>query len=226
MDVLQLRENRSTWETIADSFNSTRGRPWRPVLEFLETVPTGARLLDAGCGNGRHARAAQAKGLEVVGVDFSRKLLRHARREVGGAALVEAAVERIPFRDASFDAGIASAVLHHVRGREERIAVVRDLVRVLKPGGRLLLSVWSRDQPRFGPGKEPRPPTDGGAVEEGDAWVRWTQHGHDEPRFIHLFMWNEWRRELDYAHGRIERVWPEAIAAGAEPDNFFAILRK
>ncbi|MBI2076964.1 MAG: class I SAM-dependent methyltransferase [Euryarchaeota archaeon] len=226
MDVRQLRENRATWEAIADSFDLTRGRPWKPVVEFLRAVPKGARILDAGCGNGRHTAVALEAGLDVVALDFSRRLLHHTRRQSERADLVEAAVERIPFRDSTFDAGIAAAVLHHVRGAEERIAVVRELVRVLRPGARLLLSVWSRDQPRFGPGKEPRPPVDGRPVEKGDAWVRWTQHGHDEPRFIHLFGWNDWRRELDYAHGRIERVWPEAIAAGEEPDNFFAVLRK
>ena len=226
MDLPQVRTNRATWEAIAESFSRTRGRPWRPVLEFLEGLPPRSLVVDAGCANGRHAKAATDMGHRVIGIDFSRRLLRKARGDIQGGVWLEAVVEKIPLKDASIDAGVAAAVLHHVRGERERIAVIQELARVLKPGGRMLVSVWSRDQPRFGPGKEPRPPGDGRTVEPGDAWVQWTQDGLNEPRFIHLFSLNEWRRELDYAHVRIERVWPEALATDNEPDNFFAILRR
>jgi SAM-dependent methyltransferase len=140
-------------------------------------------------------------------------------------AWMEGAIERLPVKSATFDAVMAMAVLHHVRGQNERIKVVQEMIRALKPGGRLLLSVWARDQPRFGPGKEPRVPADGRPVEPGDAHVQWTQHGHDIARYIHLYTWEEWRHELDAADAVIERIWPESIMTKEEPDNFFAIVR-
>ena len=228
LDREQLRENRRVWQSLATSFDKTRTKPWETVRTFLSELPARSRVLDAGCGNGRHAMLVKEAGHEVTGLDLARNLVAIARDKVAAdrAKWVEGALERLPFRNDSFDAVMAIAVLHHVRGHSQRVAVLRELMRVLKPGGRALLSVWARDQPRFGPGKEPVVPADGRPVEPGDAHVRWTQHGLDVPRYIHLFTWTEWRHELDAAHATIERIWPEAIMTKAEPDNFFALLRR
>lgn len=216
------------WETLAQSFDQTRTKPWETVGSFLSELPPSSRVLDAGCGNGRHSLLIPKAGHDVVGLDVSRKLLGIARAKVASpkAGWVEGAIEALPFKESSFDAVTALAVLHHVRGHRERVAVLREFVRVLRPGGRVLVSVWARDQPRFGPGKDPVAPADGRPVEVGDAHVRWTQHGLDVPRYIHLFTWTEWRHELDAAHATIERIWPEAIMTKEEPDNFFAVLRR
>ncbi|HEX9816023.1 MAG TPA: class I SAM-dependent methyltransferase [Candidatus Thermoplasmatota archaeon] len=228
MDRDQLRENRRVWETLAQSFDQTRTKPWETVRTFLGELPLASRVLDAGCGNGRHAILIDEAGHRLVGMDLSRKLVNIARAKVDPrtSGWVEGAIERLPFKDASFEAVTALAVLHHVRGHRHRVAVLRELVRVLRPGGRALVSVWARDQPRFGPGKEPVVPTDGRPVEVGDAHVRWTQHGLDVHRYIHLFTWTEWRHELDAAQATIEQIWPEAIMTKEEPDNFFAVLRR
>ena len=228
MDREQLRENRRVWQALATSFDQTRTKPWDTVRAFLAELPPASRVLDAGCGNGRHALLVPQEGHQLVGLDLSRKLVEIARAKVHSekAGWVEGAIEKLPFKDASFDAVTALAVLHHVRGQRERVAVLKEFVRVLRPGGRILVSVWARDQPRFGIGKEPVPPADGRPVEVGDAHVRWTQHGLDVPRYIHLFTWTEWRHELDAAHASIERIWPEAIMTKEEPDNFFAVLRR
>lgn len=229
LDRKQIRENRRAWETLAPSFDRTRTKPWDTVAAFIEQLGAPVRVLDAGCGNGRHAALAKQAGHEVVGFDLSKKLLSIAREKLGTARThwVEGAIERLPFKESSFDAVLALAVLHHVRGHRHRVAVLRELIRVVRPGGHVLVSVWARDQPRFGPGKEPvPPPVDGRPIEVGDAHVRWTQHGLDVPRYIHLFTWTEWRHELDLAHATIERIWPEAIMTKEEPDNFFALLRR
>jgi SAM-dependent methyltransferase len=226
VDRAQLRENRRVWQTLASSFDRTRTKPWDAVREFVHTLPPSSIVLDAGCGNGRHSTLAVQAGHRVVGLDVSRSLLQIARARVAApAAWMEGAIERLPVKSATFDAVMAMAVLHHVRGQNERIKGVQEMIRALKPGGRLLLSVWARDQPRFGPGKEPRVPADGRPVEPGDAHVQWTQHGHDIARYIHLYTWEEWRHELDAADAVIERIWPESIMTKEEPDNFFAIVR-
>lgn len=228
MDFLQVRDNRQAWESIAQSFHATRTRPWPGVESFLKELAPGSRVLDAGCGNGRHAVLAARLGHRVVGVDVSRQLLSYAQESVGddGLGFIEAAIERVPLRDDSVDAALALAVLHHVRGRPARQQTLREIVRVMRPRGRMLLSVWARQQPRFGPGREPRTPDDGRPVEPGDALVRWTQHGLNVDRYLHLYTWQEWTRDLDSIDAIVERVWPEAIATDEEPDNYFAIVRK
>lgn len=228
MDVRQIRNNRTAWDAIADSFHTTRNKPWSAVVEFVESLPDGARVLDLGCGNGRHTRVAAGRHLPTVGLDLSRRLLSHARRAVASpsANWMEGVVEHLPLKDGSVDAVLALAVIHHVRGRANRIQALRECARVLRPGGRALLSVWSRDQPRFGPGKEPAPPPEGDPAEPGDATLTWTHHRLQVGRFIHLYQWAEWRRELDETYLAIERAWPEAIMTDEVPDNYFAIIRR
>lgn len=228
MDFGQLRDNRKAWESIAQSFHTTRNRPWPGVESFLRELTPQSRVLDAGCGNGRHAVLAARLGHRVVGLDVSRRLLGYAQRSVAASesGWIEGAIERLPLRDDSVDAALGLAVLHHVRGRPARQATLRELVRVMRPQGRMLLSVWTRQQPRFGPGREPRAPDDGRPVEPGDALVRWTQHGLNVDRYLHLYAWQEWIRDLDSIGAAVERAWPEAIATDDEPDNYFAIVRK
>jgi SAM-dependent methyltransferase len=110
----------------------------------------GFRVLDAGCGAGRHlSEAFRAKGVNVVGVDLNRddalkahnttRIMRHAGEDGGGAALVMVSdITRLPFNDASFDVVICSEVLEHI---PEHTRAISEIVRVLKPGRSLVVSV-------------------------------------------------------------------------------------
>ncbi len=113
----------------------------------------GARILDVGCGTGRHtAEACRLPAAEVFGVDLKHDDLGRARErmalhaglgEHGGGSwhLAAADVTRLPFADDSFDLVICSEVLEHVEA--ERLAW-QELLRVLKPGKLLAVSVPRR----------------------------------------------------------------------------------
>jgi len=112
----------------------------------------GMRVLDAGCGSGRHlCESFRTPGVEVAGVDLNRADLGKAKgflslmaREQKGRWLVaQADVTKLPFADGSFDVVICSEVLEHIKDNRTAVA---ELVRVLKPGGDLVVTV-----PRFGP---------------------------------------------------------------------------
>lgn len=114
----------------------------------------GHRVLDLGCGDGRHLHALfYSEHLTAVGIDLSVKDLLKAREffdqyPVMGALdqrwyIAAADARHLPFPDASFDAIICSEVLEHILEYEE---VVAEIDRILKPGGRLAISV-----PRFWP---------------------------------------------------------------------------
>ena len=86
-------------------------------------------ILDAPCGTGRLRGVFERRGMRYVGLDVSWPMLREARRgdETG---LVMAFVDRMPFRDDSFDLVVCCRLLHHLHDPEEAEAVVRELVRV------------------------------------------------------------------------------------------------
>lgn len=187
---------RATYETIAESFAATRVRPWPEVLEFLDGLTQGSRVLDLGCGNGRHARIAAARGHRVVGLDFSRRLLSIGKLEaavvprVDRFEWIEGDATTLPLRDASFDGVICVAVLHHLPTEDDRHALLAEVRRVLLRGGRVFISVWSLEQPRFE--QLVRPPGPGSS---GDVEVPWLMpDGSAVPRFYHLFQEGELRR--------------------------------
>ncbi|HZP58626.1 MAG TPA: class I SAM-dependent methyltransferase [Dehalococcoidia bacterium] len=103
-------------------------------------LPAGARVIDVGCGDGRHVRAALARGCAAVGVDYDVATLREARDAGGGASFVVADAARLPFRDRAFDAAVCTETLEHLP--DDR-AAMRELARVTRPGAPLLGAVPS-----------------------------------------------------------------------------------
>jgi len=115
----------------------------------------GVRVLDAGCGNGRHLyEAFKRPGVQVVGLDMksedvtkARNMMRLMEKEgEGGEAgwgIFTGDITKLPFSDHSFDIVICSEVLEHIPDEAEAI---REITRVLKPGEIMAVSV-----PRFFP---------------------------------------------------------------------------
>jgi SAM-dependent methyltransferase len=110
-----------------------------PLREALEGAP-GPRLLDVGGGTGNYAAALRDEGWDPVVCDRSPDML--ARAAGKGLESVEADAQSLPFEDASFDALICVSMLHHVEDRPRALAEQR---RVLRPGGRGALMVFTRE---------------------------------------------------------------------------------
>ena len=126
------------------------------TVEFdrLQVKP-GLKILDIGCGSGRHTSAAyQCRKATAIGVDLNIDDLDQARGRLqlhdrlgehggGGWALSAADVINLPFKDDYFDLVICSEVLEHISSHR---AAIREIVRVLQPGSNLVVSV-----PRYWP---------------------------------------------------------------------------
>ncbi len=114
-------------------------------LERLRVRP-GEKVLDAGCGEGRHCFGALERGAHVVGLDLDRAALavnvdslRRRAAECGRlGALVHGNAFQLPFADAAFDKVICSEVMEHVHDYR---AAARELARVTKPGGCLAITI-------------------------------------------------------------------------------------
>jgi demethylmenaquinone methyltransferase/2-methoxy-6-polyprenyl-1,4-benzoquinol methylase len=106
---------------------------WRR-LAAASAVRPGDRVLDAACGTGDLALAALAAGGDVTGLDFSERMLERARRKSDAIHWAKGDVLTLPFDDASFD---AATIGFGIRNVADLDAGLRELARVVRPGGRL-----------------------------------------------------------------------------------------
>ncbi|XP_070762377.1 tRNA (carboxymethyluridine(34)-5-O)-methyltransferase alkbh8 isoform X1 [Enoplosus armatus] len=143
-DAARLEEEyvHRVYDAIASHFSSTRHSPWPRVCHFLSSLPPGSVLADVGCGNGKYLGVNTE--VIAVGCDRSSALVQICA-ERGFQAFVSDALS-VPLRTASCDACISIAVIHHFSTQERRLAAVRELARLLKPGGRVLIYVWAFEQ--------------------------------------------------------------------------------
>ena len=127
---------------------------------FLALVPSrrGSRVADLGCGQGHDAIAFASAGLQVTALDFSPVSVeqlrsRAAREELVVTAICHDLAQPLPFGDASLDGTYAHLSLHYFDDATTR-AVFDDIYRVLSPGGYLVFSVKSTDDPYYGTGEQ------------------------------------------------------------------------
>jgi SAM-dependent methyltransferase len=122
-------------------------------------LPPGSALVDVGCATGQLDRLLARAGYDVTGVEPDPVLRERFRAEADGVGpgrldVVEGTAERLPFDDASIRAAVITEVLEHV---DDPVASVRQLARVIEPGGTLCVSVpsaltervYSRLHPRY-----------------------------------------------------------------------------
>jgi len=153
-------DGRHWFEAVADHlggaylrYSFTKGTE-QEVSFLVECLglPPGARILDVGCGPGRHAHALGRLGFEVVGVDISERFVALARESAppGAAVRFERADARLLEYDSEFDAVISLcqgafglAAGPDARRLDPDRAVLDGMARALRPGGRLALSAFS-----------------------------------------------------------------------------------
>ncbi len=128
-------------------------QPSTSAVAFLKLARkrfAGGKLLDIGCGEGRHSFAASHLGFKVTGIDYEALAVNRARqlarmRHVKGVRFQKANVFSLPFPTSSFDVVVDYGCLHHQR-KSDWVAYRASVMRVLKPHGFYILSVFS---PKF-----------------------------------------------------------------------------
>ena len=124
---------RSARECVS-RWNKRRRRRPSLLVEWLQHLPAGTRLLDLGCGGGRDAGDLDLRGYRVVGVDRTKALLSAGRRRYRSLPLVCADLRDLPFHAMSFDGLWAAASLMHLPKPVAR-RILADLCKLVRPGG-------------------------------------------------------------------------------------------
>jgi ubiquinone/menaquinone biosynthesis C-methylase UbiE len=138
----------SHFDAIAADYDDTL--PAHVVEHYLRkrtafvvaNCPRGAGL-DVGCGTGALAARLAAAGYDMVGADPSEGMLAVLRERAPAVTAVAAHGTSLPFADASFDLVISVAVMHHIADAGAVRRTLAEMVRVLRPGGRVV--VWDHN---------------------------------------------------------------------------------
>ena len=143
---------RAGWE---DGY-ATRGHLWGGQSDILPPLAPGSRVLELGCGNGRSIPGMLSREWRVCALDFSRQAILLSRELPGTEAQVTWIIGdgcALPFRDAVFDAVVASHIFGHLPAAS-RSDAANEACRVLRIGGRLIFRAFAFDDMRSGKGEE------------------------------------------------------------------------
>ncbi|MBA2597840.1 MAG: methyltransferase domain-containing protein [Chloroflexia bacterium] len=143
------------YDPLAALFMLGRGRALRERTIALAHVAPGDRVLEVGCGTGEVALRARTRSGptgSVAGIDASSEMIAVARQKAARANLdIDlriAAVEALPFADATFDVVLSSLMMHHLP-EDLKPRALAEMRRVLAPGGRLLVVDFQRPKSRL-----------------------------------------------------------------------------
>lgn len=124
--------------------------PFNPQILKKQGIPLNAKILDAGCSNGRILRCLAENGFsDLHGVDYSMGMISRAKAECPGANFFKASVTEIPFADDEFDLIINLGLVNHLVEDLELVCCLKEFARVLKPGGLCLITDYSYGTSEF-----------------------------------------------------------------------------
>lgn len=137
-----IEKTKKDFNLIAEEFNASRREIWPEMAELKIFIKPNSKALDLGCSNGRLFDFLKDKNIEYFGIDFSEKLIKMAKNKYGNNFQV-ADILNLPFSDNYFDTIWSVAVFHHIPSRELRLLALKEMKRVLKDNGRIIMTCWN-----------------------------------------------------------------------------------
>jgi len=138
------------WETVSKGYDQHFANlTSQSVGALLESakVSRGNKVLDVCCGPGMITEAAIARGAQAIGIDFSAAAVDIARSNVPDAEFHEGDAQSLPFEDNMFDSVVCGFGIIHLPDPQKALV---EMLRVLRPAGRVAISVWEPPNPNNG----------------------------------------------------------------------------
>ena len=128
------------YDKTNDMLSFGQAKLWRRALLQKVNPVSGERVLDIAAGTGTSSMALKKPGVDVVAADFSKGMLAEGKTRYPELEFVFADAMKLPFKDAEFDVVTMSFGLRNV---QDRNVALKEFLRVLKPGGRLVICEFS-----------------------------------------------------------------------------------
>ncbi|XP_067324856.1 probable tRNA methyltransferase 9B isoform X1 [Anolis sagrei] len=139
---LEKQHVHSVYENTATYFNDLQGKAWPRVRQFLLEQKPGSLIADIGCGTGKYLGVNSQ--VYNLGCDYCGPLVEIAKTK--GCEVMVCDNLNLPFRGQCFNAVISVGVIHHFSTKQRRIKAIKEMARVLVPGGQMMIYVWAMEQ--------------------------------------------------------------------------------
>lgn len=153
MSSFEISNVKDIYDKIYNHFDVTRKSILIDVKKFIDSIEPNSIIFDAGCGNGKNM---YRKNCFNIGGDFCLGFLDIIKKNNHEGIQIN--VKHIPFANNSFDYTICIAVIHHIKQKSDQIKAIKELIRITRKKGKILISVWEKH----------------GKYNHGDNFIRWT----------------------------------------------------
>ncbi len=195
---------KEVWNKIALPWRCFREKPQKEIANFLKNKK--GKILDLGCGSGRNF--LKFKG-ELYALDFSERMIELAKERAQKLKIKSkffvSEVYNLPFENNFFDYALFASVLHCIKSKAKRKKALKELYRVLKKGGKAIITVWSRKSERIK--NKPK-----------ESLIPWTVKGKKYMRYYYIYDYPEFKHLL-------KKVGFEILSL-KENKNLIAIVEK
>jgi ubiquinone/menaquinone biosynthesis C-methylase UbiE len=189
MEVLSA----SFYEQNSKKFSDTRFCLWDVVRDFSVNFKKQSFVLDAGCGNGKNIRYFKDI-CNIIGIDKCSNLVSICKNK--GYDVIEGEITCLPYNINTFDYIICIAVIHHLETEQKRIESIKEMIRVLKPGGKLLITCWALESDEYSKKKK---------FTKGDNFVKFNKE--EILRYYYIYDKESFKQLCENAYNNVEITW-------------------
>ncbi len=197
----------TVYNNIATDFSNTRYKIWFSIAKFIDTFKETDLNADIGCGNGKNMIY---KPLKFKGMDICDEFIRICKER--NLDVIKGNILDIPYETEMFDNVLCIAVVHHLSSKEERIKAIKELFRICKDGGKIMIYIWAFDQPTESKRH----------FKTQDEMVPYKKiNGEVYYRYYHLYKEGELEEEVT-----LGGIQFKSMESGYERGNYYVIIEK